>query len=398
MLSAVVLAIAIPYGLRIYRIIFLIFPIARVIQPIENFPYNCERVEHPLLEGCEDIWLDYQGRKLYAACSTIATRTGWSPGGDMFNVSARDQLDHISVMDIDEPGSDGLYGVRQLKIGATYKDSLDLHGFDVRRIGDQLRFWLINHRPPMNPETGVPLDAFKVGANSTIEIFDLNQATNTLEHLKTIASVAIVTPNGLAVDADGVGFAVTNDHTTKSGLYRALELLVGGGSVSYCNSDSGQCQIVTRENCNMANGIVNIGNGHFLVSQSGTGVVVAYQLQGEKMIQAGVLDLEVPLDNLSLDPEGNIFVAAFPNVRYLWEAMRNPYTFSSPAAAFKISPQALRAERQGDNEFPVLKLVEDRDGKKLPTTTVVVHDAKTNRLFLAGVTSPFIGVCMMRSL
>lgn len=202
----------------------------------------------------------------------------------MFNVSARDQLDHISVMNIDEPGSDGLYGIRQLKVGTAYKDNLDLHGFDVRRVGDQLRFWLINHRPPMNPETGESLDALKVGANSTIEIFDLDQATETLEHLKTIASLAIVTPNGLAVDADGVGFAVTNDHTTKVGLYRALELLVGGRSVSYCNSDSGECQIVTRQSCNMANGIVNIGHGHFLVSQSGTGIVVAYQLQGEKMI------------------------------------------------------------------------------------------------------------------
>ncbi|KAJ6092490.1 hypothetical protein N7486_007779 [Penicillium sp. IBT 16267x] len=92
-----------------------------------------------------------------------------------------------------------------------------------------------------------PGSDLKVGANSTIETFDLDQATETLDHLKTIVSVAIVTPNGLAVDADGVGFAVINDHTTKAGLYRVLELLVGGGSVSYCNSDSGECQIVTRE-------------------------------------------------------------------------------------------------------------------------------------------------------
>ncbi|KAJ6092491.1 hypothetical protein N7486_007780 [Penicillium sp. IBT 16267x] len=101
----------------------------------------------------------------------------------------------------------------------------------------------------------------------------------------------------------------------------------------------------------MANGILNIGNGHFLVSQFGTGVcgldgstqygreqgvMVAYQLQGKKMIQVGVLDLQVPLDNLLLDTEGNIFVAAFPNARYLWKATRNPRTISSPATAFKV--------------------------------------------------------------
>ncbi|KAH9213081.1 hypothetical protein DL95DRAFT_507328 [Leptodontidium sp. 2 PMI_412] len=60
--------------------------------------------------------LDEEGRTLFAACSSISSRRGWSPGGDKYDISARDFNDHVSVLDIDEPGPDGLYGLRKLEI------------------------------------------------------------------------------------------------------------------------------------------------------------------------------------------------------------------------------------------------------------------------------------------
>jgi hypothetical protein len=50
------------------------FGIGRVTQNIEDFPYSCRRIEHPRLEACEDLWLDNEGRTLYAGCA------GTSPG------------------------------------------------------------------------------------------------------------------------------------------------------------------------------------------------------------------------------------------------------------------------------------------------------------------------------
>ncbi|KAJ5718510.1 calcium-dependent phosphotriesterase [Penicillium malachiteum] len=398
-LSAVVLLGAVFYALRIHEIVLLLLPIFRVIQPIEDFPYACERVEHSLLAGCEDIWIDYEDRKLYAACASIASRTGWSPGGDLWNVSARDRADHISVLDIDDPGSDGLYGLHQLKIGSEFTDDLDVHGIDAKRIGDKLRFWLINHRPPADPKTGKPLDALKVGANSTVEIFDLELGSETLQHVKTIFSDAIVTPNDLAVDADGIGFAVTNDHNSKvQGLSRSLEIFTGGGSVAYCRSDSSECRIATREGCNLANGIVNLGQGLFAVSQTGRGVVATYEVDEKSAILVNEVEVQVPLDNLSPDENGDVFLAAFPDAIALFKAAKEPYGVPAPATAYMIPRQALQArEKETDEGFPPIKILEDRDGKHLPTTTVVAHDAKTKRLFLAGVLSPFITICEKNS-
>jgi hypothetical protein len=47
---------------------------------IEEFPYWCRRLVHPLLDSCEDLVIDAEGRKVYAACSNVVARAGWAPG------------------------------------------------------------------------------------------------------------------------------------------------------------------------------------------------------------------------------------------------------------------------------------------------------------------------------
>jgi len=60
--------------------LFITLGVGRKIQKIDDFPYTCKRIRSLLLESCEDMWLDEEGRRLYAACSTIANRGGWAPG------------------------------------------------------------------------------------------------------------------------------------------------------------------------------------------------------------------------------------------------------------------------------------------------------------------------------
>ena len=133
--------------------------------------------------------------------------SGRTPGGD-----------YVSVLNVDDPGTDGLYGLRQLKpvgyVGADGDETLDLHGFDVEILNEEkLRFWLINHRPPVDTNKKF-LDAVALGANSTVEVFEVTRGSSEMVHVKTIAEIAIDTPNKLAVTGNN-GFIVTNDKSAK---------------------------------------------------------------------------------------------------------------------------------------------------------------------------------------
>lgn len=91
---------------------------------------------------------------------------------------------------------------------------MGLHGFDVDELkNSKLKFWLINHRAPVDVDKRV-LDATKLGANSTVEEFEVVRGSNNMRHIKTIVDEAIATPNKLAATGDG-GFLVTNDHSGK---------------------------------------------------------------------------------------------------------------------------------------------------------------------------------------
>lgn len=69
------------YQFILKDILFVAVGIGRVLQPIEDFEYNCHKIHDPigLLESCEDLWLDDEGRVLYAACVDLKSRHEWSP-------------------------------------------------------------------------------------------------------------------------------------------------------------------------------------------------------------------------------------------------------------------------------------------------------------------------------
>lgn len=59
--------------------VFVTLGVGRQVQRIEDIPYTCKRIRSPLLESREGMWLDEEGRRLYAACSTMTNREGWGP-------------------------------------------------------------------------------------------------------------------------------------------------------------------------------------------------------------------------------------------------------------------------------------------------------------------------------
>lgn len=97
--------------------------------------------------------------------------------------------------------------------------TLDSLGFYVEVMSDsRLRFWMVNYRPTVDQNKRY-LDAVKLGANATVEVFGLTRGSDLMIHVKTFADTAIATPNRVAATAYGSsgdgGFVVTNGKSTK---------------------------------------------------------------------------------------------------------------------------------------------------------------------------------------
>jgi arylesterase/paraoxonase len=98
----------------------------------------------------------------------------------------------------------------------------------------------------------------------------------------------------------------------------------------------------------------------------------------------------MPLDNLSVDANGDIYAAAFPDIVALVKALSDASVPNAPATVFRV--RVVR-DKDGEPGYEVEKVLEDIEASVLPMTTTAVHDVKTGRLFLGGVSSPFIAVC-----
>jgi len=53
--------------------------------------------------------------------------------------------------------------------------------------------------------------------------------------------------------------------------------------------------------------------------------------QNKTLVQADVIELGMPLDNLSVDANGDIFAAAFPAVFPLIKSLDEPFTTDVPS-------------------------------------------------------------------
>jgi hypothetical protein len=398
-ISATGMFLAAIYRFFLFDVLNVALGLRREVQPVEDFPYDCHRIEHPLLQACEDLWLDHAGRRLYASCGDVTSRTHWNPGGSEFNHTGRGAGDHIAVLDIDHPGADGLFGVRALTVAESFPDAeLQLHNVEARRLDSgTLRFWLVNHRVPVNETTGELLPVGNaVGSNDTIEIFDLDEPAGRLDHVRTIASPALVSVNNIAAGPDGRSLFFTNDHTNRAGLRRDVEALGGGGNVGHCDAETGLCLIVRTGIFNFPNGIARGKDGLYYVANTVRGLITVFKHEGKRFFDIDQVYPQISLDNISVDADGNLIVAAFPYGLQSIRAIRNPFGPQAPATVLKI--EKIESEEEGGRpEYKVSKMIEDRDVKFLPTATVAVHDVQTERLFISGVTAQHIAVCQKRT-
>jgi len=267
---------------------------------------------------------------------------------------------------------------------------MDLHGFDVEPIGAsksiggiKLRFWAVNHRPPVGL-TGELLDTAKVGLNSTVEVFEHVRGTDKLQWVRTYANEQIRTPNRVAATGNN-GFVMTNDQSTKAGARRLFDPLIGGGNLIHCGPST--CQPAIPGTLVYPNGLTrNHHDGLYYVPSSVSGIVHVYSLNAKNTLTwVEKIPLGMPLDNLSVDSNGDIYAAGFPKMLAMMQGFDDPVNSRAPSTVIRA--------RKTASGWKVEKVIEDRDGEVLPAATSVVHDVKTGRLFLGGVFSPFITVC-----
>jgi hypothetical protein len=88
------------------------------------------------------------------------------------------------------------------------------------------------------------------------------------------------------------------------------------------------------------------------------------------------IPFDQPIDNLSVDSNGDIFAATFPRAFKFIKSTKRPLEVDPPTAIWRF--------RKGDDgHWEQTKIMED-DGSVLPGATTAVHDVKSKRYFIGG--------------
>ncbi|PBP16484.1 putative serum paraoxonase/arylesterase [Diplocarpon rosae] len=382
-----VIFIAIIYQLVFKRLIFGALGYGRTIQSIHDFPnLHCEKIDELGLEGCEDMWLHDETGYLYMACSDSRSR--------------RSLTDRIAVLDTRGPGrlASRIKWLSLTNFPDVHGDgTLNLHGFSIRAdpYTDILNILLINHRRPLDTVTGVPLDATQVGANSTIEMFTTKAGEDSMRHVRTYTDQLIQTPNRVAWVSEDT-FLFTNSHT--------LDPLLGGGSAVHCHRAT--CHNGTpHHRLFFPNGLARGRDGLIYIPSTISGSISVFSLTAELLLQhEATIETGIPIDNLSVDAEGDIIAAALPAAHKWLESAKAPFDIRVPSTVLRIKKlgggkgegkRKDTGQSGPEVEYTVEKVVED-DGRVLPGSTVAVHDVETGRYFMGGAMAPFIAMCAPR--
>ena len=155
--------------------------------------------------------------------------------------------------------------------------------------------------------------------------------------------------------------------------------MLGTGDVTYCNPTT--CRVVAK-GYQFPNGLLRSRHDGLLYvpSSFGEGVFVYRTLPSGDLEQVTLIDIPWSLDNLSEDANGDIYAAAFPKPIEALTAFIDPeFKTYSTAAVLRI-----RKDERAEGGYVWDKILEDGERVVLPSTTTVVHDAKTGRLFLSG--------------
>jgi hypothetical protein len=356
----------------------------RQLEPINND--YCKKV--PQLSACEKIVLHQPSGVLYLACSTPSSRVHWTPGVGRLNATGASRDDYVATYN---PKTSA---ITRLEVqGFESPRGLSLHGMDVVPSSSnpsELFVYLVNHRAPPGD-----LLAKDVGADSVIEIFKTVLNSKNMTHIKTVKDPVIMTPNDIVGSPDGKSFYFTNDNGAKAGLIRELNYVLARSvsSVGYCDIENG-CHYAI-QNMQANNGIAMAPNGTFYVANSMKGGLSVLESQADKtLVLTDFVPTDRPMDNLSVDSEGFVWAAAFPDIlTVLMKHFPDP-SFPASSTAFRFSVNPSADSTLNAAKYKVETMFED-DGSTASGITSAVYDVQRNLLFLSGLLSSHLTICKL---
>ena len=212
----------------------------------------------------------------------------------------------------------------------------------------------------------------KLQIGDFVESFIFNKGA--LEHLVSYSSPAMCCPNDLiATDIDK--FYVTNDHGTKKGIMRVLEdyLRIPRSSLLYFNGES---YARAAGPFNYANG-VNMSNDRsrlYLATTTGSSIIVFDVNNDGSLTRKSTTDLGTGVDNIDVDKEGNLWIAAHPKLLNFVKHVKDS-TVYSPSQVFKLTPK--------DNYDFAVEEIYLNDGSEISGSSIALY--YQNELFVGVV-------------
>lgn len=298
-----------------------------------------------------------------------------------FNLTGRSRTDAVVALHIDKPRGDS-FEYRALRTpgytgaaGDGLMTVVGMNGVEVEG-EDKVELMVVNMGPSVDPATGVPFpDQSVMGSNSTIEQFEVRGSdAEEMVHVHTWADNGIATPNRMAMVGGSKDFYVTNlQGPHKVGLQSRLGPLLGNGEVAFCSRGKG-CRRVSSGH-KFPNGLAAHDGLVYVPNSFGKSVQVFRIKEDHDLELVEDVKIDYGIDNVSVDANGDVFVAAMPRAIEIFSAFDDPFN-AKPSSA------VLRMRRGEDGKLGWEKVLEDQGGT-LPATTTAVHDAKTGRFFLS---------------
>ena len=113
-----------------------------------------------------------------------------------------------------------------------------------------------------------------------------------------------------------------------------------------------------------------------------------------KMLElVNTIELGMPLDNLAVDANGDMWVPGFPDAWSFMRWLANPLEEAAVSTLMRVSEirdwnrDEVRTTEYVKAKYKVDKMLEDREMKVVSGITTVRHDVKTGRLFMGSKSS-----------
>ena len=210
-------------------------------------------------------------------------------------------------------------GESPVKMETDYPGQLNPHGISLLRKDSSLYLLAVNH----NKE------------GDFVEFFEVEG--NILSHFKSISNDEMCCPNDLvALDLDKI--YISNDHGAKKGVGRVIEDYLNIPSSSIFYYDGEDLKKIAKP-FYYANGI-NIspdGSKLYLAETTGKSITTFEIHEDGTLLNLGSYDVGTGVDNIDVDNEGNLWVAAHPKLLD-YVNHRKDSTNVSPSQVLKLTP------------------------------------------------------------